>query len=179
MRAVSDDALLADLATGDSDAAVAFVQRFQRRVFSLVATIVGDPRAAEDIAQDAFVRAWGHAGACSRSRGTSPSTRSGCDGPSSSTPDSILALNLSEAGPLPDELATLRDDADRLCAALAQLPPEQRRALVMSGLLGHTVREVTEAEDIPLGTAQDPHSHGAAASAVGAHRGTRRMRANA
>jgi DNA-directed RNA polymerase specialized sigma24 family protein len=153
MWAVSDDVLLAGLAPGDSDGAVAFVQRFQRRVFGLAATIVGDPRAAEDIAQDAFVRAWGHA-ACSRSRGTSPSTRSGCDGPSSSTPDSILALNLSEAGPLPDELDTLRDDADRLCAALAQLPPEQRRALVMSGLLGHTVREVTEAEDIPLGTAK-------------------------
>ena len=63
MWAVSDDALLAGLATGDSDAAAAFVQRFQRRVFGLAVTIVGDPRAAEDISQEAFVRAWRHAGA--------------------------------------------------------------------------------------------------------------------
>jgi RNA polymerase sigma-70 factor (ECF subfamily) len=55
---------------------------------------------------------------------------------------------------LPDELAALRDDADRLCAALIRLPVEQRRALVMAGLLGHTAREVSEAEDIPLGTAK-------------------------
>src|SRR5260370_6914717 len=57
MWAVSDDALLAGLATGDPDAAAAFLQRFQRRVFGLAVTIVGDPRAAEDISQEAFVRA--------------------------------------------------------------------------------------------------------------------------
>jgi hypothetical protein len=45
MWAVSDDALLAGLATGDSDAAAAFVQRFQRRVYGLAVTIVGDSRA--------------------------------------------------------------------------------------------------------------------------------------
>jgi RNA polymerase sigma-70 factor (ECF subfamily) len=63
-------------------------------------------------------------------------------------------LNLSAGGPLPDELAALRDDADRLSAAMTQLPVEQRRALVMAGLLGHTAREVSEAEGIPLGTAK-------------------------
>jgi hypothetical protein len=32
---------------------------------------------------------------------------------------------LSSGGPLPDELAALRDDADRLSAAMAQLSVEQ------------------------------------------------------
>jgi RNA polymerase sigma factor (sigma-70 family) len=165
MWAVSDDALLAGLATGDSDAAAAFVQRFQRRVFGLAVTIVGDPRGAEDVAQEAFLRAWRHAGAYDPRRGTVATwlltiTRNlAIDSvrvrrPVVIDPDSILALNLTSAGPLPDELAMLRDDADRLCAALVQLPPEQRRALVMAGLLGHTAREVSEAEDIPLGTAK-------------------------
>lgn len=165
MWAVSDDALLAGLATGDADAAAAFVQRFQRRVFGLALTIVGDPRAAEDIAQEAFVRAWKHAGAYDARRGTVATwlltiTRNlaidtvRVRRPVVVDPDSILALNLSASGPLPDELAALRDDADRLCAALARLPEEQRRALVMAGLLGHTAREVSEAEGIPLGTAK-------------------------
>jgi RNA polymerase sigma factor (sigma-70 family) len=165
MWAVSDDALLAGLATGDPDAAAAFLQRFQRRVFGLAVTIVGDPRAAEDISQEAFVRAWRHAGAYDSRRGTVATwlltiTRNlAIDAvrvrrPVVIDPDSILALNLSDGGRLPDELAALRDDADRLSAAMTQLPVEQRRALVMAGLLGHTAREVSEAEGIPLGTAK-------------------------
>ena len=165
MWAVSDDALLAGLATGDPDAAAAFLQRFQRRVFGLAVTIVGDPRAAEDISQEAFVRAWRHAGAYDSRRGTVATwlltiTRNlAIDAvrvrrPVVIDPDSILAMDLSAGGPLPDELAALRDDADRLSAAMAQLPVEQRRALVMAGLLGHTAREVSEAEGIPLGTAK-------------------------
>ena len=70
MWSVSDDALIAGLATGDQDAASAFVRRFQRRVFGLARTIVSDDRAAEDIAQEAFVRAWRHAGAFDPRRGT-------------------------------------------------------------------------------------------------------------
>ena len=165
MWAVSDDALLAGLATGDPDAAAAFLQRFQRRVFGLAVTIVGDQRAAEDIAQEAFVRAWRHAAAYDSRRGTVATwlltiTRNlAIDSvrvrrPVVIDPDSILALNLSDGGRLPDELAALRDDADRLSAAMTQLPAEQRRALVMAGLLGHTAREVSEAEGIPLGTAK-------------------------
>jgi RNA polymerase sigma factor (sigma-70 family) len=165
MWAVSDDALLAGLATGDSDAAAAFVQRFQRRVYGLAVTIVGDSRSTEDASQEPCVRVGHHAGAYDPRRGTVATwlltiTRNlAIDSvrvrrPVVIDPDSILALNLSDAGPLPEELASLRDDADRLTAALAQLAPEQRRALVMAGLLGHTAREVSEAEGIPLGTAK-------------------------
>src|SRR5204863_9056387 len=58
---VSDEALLAGLATGDRDAAAGFVRRFQSRVYGLAVTILGDPKAAEDVAQETFVRAWRHA----------------------------------------------------------------------------------------------------------------------
>ena len=70
MWSLSDDALIAGLAVGDEDAASAFVRRFQRRVFGLARTIVGDDRAAEDVAQEAFVRAWRHAGSFDPRRGT-------------------------------------------------------------------------------------------------------------
>src|SRR6185437_7678134 len=66
---VSDEALLAGLATGDRDAAAGFVRRFQSRVYGLAVTILGDPTAAGDVAQDTFVRAWRHASTYDARRG--------------------------------------------------------------------------------------------------------------
>src|SRR5436190_5405616 len=57
----SDEALVAGLALRDRDAALVFVRRFQRRVFGCAFAIVGDASRAEDVAQEAFVRAWKHA----------------------------------------------------------------------------------------------------------------------
>jgi RNA polymerase sigma-70 factor (ECF subfamily) len=57
----ADDALVAGMAAGDAEAARALVRRHQRRVVGLAATIVGDPDAAEDVAQEAFTRVWRHA----------------------------------------------------------------------------------------------------------------------
>ena len=48
---VSDDTLLAGLATGDADSAAAFIRRFQRRVYGLAVAITGEPSGAEDVAQ--------------------------------------------------------------------------------------------------------------------------------
>src|SRR5690606_37590578 len=67
---VADEALLAGLGTGDADAAAAFVRRFQPRVFGLALTMLGDRAAADDVAQEAFVRAWRHAGAYDARRGS-------------------------------------------------------------------------------------------------------------
>ena len=165
MWSVSDDALLAGLATGDPDAASAFVHRFQRRVVGLARTIVGDDRAAEDIAQEAFVRAWRHAGAYDARRGSVVSwlltiTRNlSIDAvrvrrPVAFDPVALLDLDRVSGERRPEDLALLQDDTDRLRAALADLPPEQSRAVVLAGLLGYTAREVGEIEDIPLGTAK-------------------------
>ena len=70
MDTVSDEALLAGLAAGDHDAASAFVDRFQRRVFGLASTIVRDRGLAEDVAQEALLRAWRHAASFDPRRGT-------------------------------------------------------------------------------------------------------------
>src|ERR1700752_4678210 len=69
MWAASAEALLAGLATGYTDAIAAFVRRFQRRVFGLAMAITGDQGVAEDVAQEAFARAWRHAQAYDARRG--------------------------------------------------------------------------------------------------------------
>ena len=165
MWTVSDDALVAGLASGDRDAASAFVRRFQRRVYGLARTIVADDRAAEDIAQEAFVRAWKHAGAYDPRRGSVVGwlltiTRNlAIDSmrvrrPMAVDPDTVFQMPIAATEPGPEQRAGQREDADRLHAALAQLPEEQRRAIVLAGLLGHSAREVGELEGIPLGTAK-------------------------
>src|SRR3954454_11775353 len=54
----ADAALVQGLSTGDEDAAVAFVRRFQSPVFGLALAITRDSGLAEDVSQEVFVRAW-------------------------------------------------------------------------------------------------------------------------
>ncbi|MEA2704419.1 MAG: hypothetical protein QOD63_2364, partial [Actinomycetota bacterium] len=72
MWTAADDALLAGFGVGDPEAATAFVRRHQARVFGLARSIVGDPAMAEDVAQEAFLRAWRHAAAYDPRRGSVP-----------------------------------------------------------------------------------------------------------
>ena len=165
MDAVSDEALLAGLAAGDPDAASAFVGRYQRRVFGLASTIVRDRGLAEDVAQEALLRAWRHAGSFDPRRGTVTTwvlaiTRNlaidtiRVRRPTAVDPATLPGLDLALANPSPDEIPGFHDDVDQVRAALGDLPEEQQRALVMAGLLGYTAREIGEIEGIPLGTAK-------------------------
>src|SRR5215218_1866480 len=69
MSSLSDESLLAGLASGDPEAAAAFVQRFQAQVFGLALRMLGDREAAKEVAQETFIRAWRHAGAYDSTRG--------------------------------------------------------------------------------------------------------------
>jgi RNA polymerase sigma-70 factor (ECF subfamily) len=165
MWSVSDEALLAGLASGESDAAVAFIRRFQRRVYGLAMTILTDSAAAEDVAQETFARAWRHAAAYDPRRGpvatwlltiarnlAIDSLRLRRADPVD--PGSLVSLQgvSPEAGP--EERAVTGDDAHRLHAALRELPEDQRRALVLAAFYGKTAREIGESENVPLGTAK-------------------------
>ena len=52
---------VAGMSAGDDRAAEVFVQRHERRVFGIALAITADRVTAEDVAQEAFVRAWRHA----------------------------------------------------------------------------------------------------------------------
>ena len=65
-----DETLLAGLGTGDAELSLAFVRRFQRVVFGVAVTVLGDPTTAEDVAQQTFERAWRHAQVFDTRRGS-------------------------------------------------------------------------------------------------------------
>lgn len=69
MVPLSDESLLAGMADGDQRAASAFIRRYQARVFGLALTIVGRPAIAEEVAQEAFLKAWRHAATYDAVRG--------------------------------------------------------------------------------------------------------------
>src|SRR6478672_11895057 len=160
----SDEALLAGFAASEPAATSAFMSRYQRRVYGLALTIVGDPR-AEDAAQEAMVRAWRRADTFDVRRGRVDSwllsiTRSvAIDAIRKRravvvAPDEMLGLTPPAPGRDPGDVVTLHDDLEWLHAALADLPEEQRRAVVLAGVWGLSAREISERDEIPLGTAK-------------------------
>ncbi len=164
-HARSDEELLAGFAVSDPDATAGFVERFQRRVYGLAVTIVGESRAAEDVAQEAMLRAWRHAAVFDPRRGSVVSwlltiTRNlAIDSirvrrPTAIDPDDLLRVAIAPGGRDPGDVAVVLDDVGRLRDALRALPDEQRRAVVLAGVWGLTARDIAEREDIPLGTAK-------------------------
>lgn len=159
---LSDEALLTGFATGDPDAAAGFVRRFQSRVYGLAVTILGDAKAAEDVAQETFVRAWRHASTYDARRGAVSSwlltiarnlalDRARLKGSQPVDPDTIAARLEGGSDDDLDE-ATRIADRDRLRGLLLALPPSQRRALVLAIYFGRTAREISEMDGTPIGT---------------------------
>ena len=161
---MSDDMLLAGLGAGDAQAAEAFVRRFQPMVFGVALAVVGDRGLAEDIAQQAFERAWQHAGLYDPRRGSVRTwlTRivhnlavdtARVRRPAPIDPEDLLPL-IAAITDSPERRALASETSTQLRAALADLPPEQARAVVMAAVHGLTAREIADAENVPVGTAK-------------------------
>src|SRR5262249_17984114 len=147
---LSDESLLAGLGSGDRDAAAAFVARFQRRVFGLTYSILRDRGAAEEAAQEAFVRAWRHASAYDPRRGTVAAWLL-----TIARNVSINMLPARRFDPIDPEVLVAMEartprgdgnegaggvealvDSEPLREALGRLPEGQRRALVLAVFYG-------------------------------------------
>jgi RNA polymerase sigma factor (sigma-70 family) len=159
-----DETLLAGLGAGDAELAVAFVRRFQRVVFGVALTVTGEPGAAEDVAQQAFERAWRHARVYDSRRGsvrtwlTTITHNLAIDVVRARTstpvdPDELPGI-LTAVTDTPERHAVARDNAAQLRRALARLPAAQARAVAMAGIYGMTARQIADAEEVPLGTAK-------------------------
>jgi RNA polymerase sigma factor (sigma-70 family) len=159
-----DETLLAGLGAGDADLALAFVRRFQRIVFGVAVTVIGDPAAAEDVAQQAFEQAWRHAQVYDSRRGsvrawlTTIAHNLAVDVLRARTsapvdPDDLPAL-LTAVTETPERVAVANDRAAGLRRELGRLPAPQARAVAMAGIYGMTARQIADAESVPLGTAK-------------------------
>ena len=162
---VSDEVLLVALCGGDEHSCVAFVRRYQRRLFGLALSIVHDVAMAEDVAQEAFIRIFRH-GLIYDPRRASVATWAltitrnlAIDAlrvrrATPTAPDERIFIALVSDEREPDVSALMGDDVDRAKAALRTLPVEQRRVIVLGTIFGRTAAEIALIEAIPLGTAK-------------------------
>jgi RNA polymerase sigma factor (sigma-70 family) len=159
---VSDEALFAGYAAGDPQAAAVFVRRFQTQVYGLALAIVPVPSDADDIAQEAFVRAWRYAASFDERRGSVAAwllrvtrnvaldhlrARGRRAEPIGELPADLL-VDPDDVGDTVDR----NDDAARVVGLMRSLPDAQREALAAVTLLGLTTREVSEMASVPQAT---------------------------
>jgi RNA polymerase sigma factor (sigma-70 family) len=161
---LDDGALLAAMALGDHTAGEVFVRRHQRAVYGLAFTLCRDGRLAEDLAQQTFERVWKHAESYDPRRASVKVwmltiTRRLCidvfraNRSRPTDPFELMAL-LPQDRQSVEDIAVTRSEVGRLRGALAALPEEQRRVLMLASLAGHTTAEIATMEHIPIGTAK-------------------------
>lgn len=161
---LTDEALLAGFGAGDEELAVAFVRRFQRRIYAVAFAVLSDGHLAEDVTQQAFERAWRHADRYDPRKGSlftwlstiSHNLAIDMSRSRRAVPVDTAEL-LARAGLTSVDPATAAVDHQAIAAvraALGNLSEGQARAVVLAGIVGCSAAEVAEREGIPLGTAK-------------------------
>ena len=164
-----DRAAFEDAAAGDTRAFEVLVLRYQARIVNYASAMVRDAGAAEDVAQETFVRAWRGLG---RFRGESSfktwlyriatnvaRTHLDRHGRQARIADRSLDDEAEplQAGdvpsPAPDAETSLvrREAIDR---ALSELPDELRLALVLRDVEGLDYKEIAGVTGAPIGTVE-------------------------
>jgi RNA polymerase sigma-70 factor (ECF subfamily) len=165
-----DDAKLVErVAGGDEDALGQLYDRFGQAIYSLCLRIVHDGATAEELTQEVFVRLWRSAASFQPARGrvstwllriahnlalnelrrrqSRPVVAPDADWEATSAG---LADTSDESDPA--RAAGIRERADAVQRALAQLPVPQRHAIELAFFGGLSQSEVAAAQGEPLGT---------------------------
>jgi len=173
---LTDDALLVLFANGDPDAAGALTDRLMPRAFGVALRVLGNRTEAEDITQEAMMRLWRMA----------PNWQSGQAQVSTWVYRVVMNLCIDlkrrqrggfldlDAVPEPEDDAKsavdqLQENArfDALQAALMQLPPRQRQAVVLRHLEGLSNPEIAAIMEIGIEAVESLTARGKRALAKG------------
>jgi len=159
---ISDDDLLHAVARGDETALGACYDRYRLILFGLILRILHDREEAEDVLQEAFLQVWRRAGDFDEARGraftwlvTIARSRA-LDRLRSAGSRTRLAEEAAQAPR--DEVGDAALDALKseqgtiVRNALAELPEEQRRTLLLAYFEGLTQTEIAARLGDPLGT---------------------------
>lgn len=160
----SDAALVRRAGTGDGESAVrTLIDRYGRRVYAIGLRTLGDPRLAEDLVQETFVRLWRTTERFDSTRGSLASYLF------TIARNAAIDLHRARRGPtekLPVELEAGQGDPYArlvtdmaLRGAMDELPEVHREVLELAYDGGLTQQEIAERLDVPLGTVKSRTFH--------------------
>ncbi len=160
---LADEDLISLVEASDAEAFATLYDRHSRAAFSLAYRMMGDRQAAEDLAQDAFLKVWRNASSYRAERGSlrtwilSIVHNRGIDQLRSlasrrRTQDRVEA-SAPRSQPSEAFAETWRNSQrDQVREALNTLPPEQLKILELAYFSGYTHVEISELLGLPLGT---------------------------
>jgi RNA polymerase sigma-70 factor (ECF subfamily) len=168
-RAEADRLLVERVKAGDQAAFNTLVLKYQRRVVKLVSRYIRDPEEALDVSQEVFIRAYRAIGGF---RGDSAfytwlyriavNAAKNAIGAATRNPvEGGLDVDDPELGEVrrrmtdvgsPERLLYTEELKQTINAAIDELPPELRRAIVLRELEGLSYEEIAHTMDCPVGT---------------------------
>jgi RNA polymerase sigma-70 factor (ECF subfamily) len=164
----SDEELVARATAGDQDAFAQLVTRWERPIYALAYRTLRREEEARDVVQDAFLRAYrglkGFKGEAKFSSWLYRITLNLCRdwmrkerrAPVAQVPEGTDPLELADKMAAPTEsvedLVARREMSAAVQLAMAELPEEQRTAIMLKEYQGLTFQEIADLLDCPLST---------------------------
>lgn len=165
-----DQQIVERVQRGDKRAFDLLVTKYQRKIFRLLSRLIRDPGEIEDVAQEAFIKAYR---ALPNFRGDSAFytwlyriaintaknhlVAQGRRAPTSTEAEVEDAENFDDADGLrdvntPDAMMMSRQVGDAVNRAIERLPEDLRTAIVLRELEGLSYEEIAESMNCPIGT---------------------------
>jgi RNA polymerase sigma-70 factor (ECF subfamily) len=165
-----DAELVARVQRGDKRAFDLLVLKYERKIFRLLARIIHNPSEIEDVAQEAFIKAyralpqfrgdsafytWLYRIAINTARnwlaasGRRPSAPQAIETEEGETFNEID--NLTDIA-TPESMVASREIAETVNAAIEELPEELRNAIVLREIEGMSYEDIAQSMDCPVGT---------------------------
>lgn len=170
---VDDRALAAQAAQGRERAFRELLTRYERPVFSLVYRMVRDRNLAEDLAQEAFIRAFNaiksydatykfsswifkiannHTIDYLRKRKLDTVSMDGSPTATNSDEAQRTRIVVEATGERPDEYVESKELGGLIEEAIGQLRPEYRAVILLRHVEGYAYEEIADTLELPLGT---------------------------
>ena len=173
LASISDQEVVERASAGAESAYRELVRRYQRPVFSLIYRMVRDRTLAEDLAQEAFIRAFNAIGTYKTSykfsnwilkiannhtidhlRKRKLDTVSIDGSPHARTSEEVerSRVVIESRDETPEEFVEHRELGSQIEAAIGELRDEYRTVIVLRHVEGYAYDEIAEVMDLPLGT---------------------------